>query len=35
VASAAQFYYLHALGSEDPVEGAGEFGVAVPDEEAE
>src|SRR5215475_3165815 len=28
-------HYLHTLTSEDPVEGAGEFGVAVPDEEAE
>src|ERR1019366_8686143 len=28
-------YYFHALGSESPVEGAGEPGVAVPDEEAE
>jgi len=33
--SAAGLYYLQALAGEDPVECAGELGVAVPDQEAE
>ena len=34
-ASAEESYYSHALPSEDPVECAGELGIAIPDEETE